>query len=52
MGIIVTNSNAIDFKQDIKTVFGHLSKWFTINLLSLHFDKTHYIQFMTKISLL
>jgi hypothetical protein len=29
-------------------VFEHISVWFKVNLLSLNFDKTHCIQFITK----
>lgn len=46
--IIVTNPNAIDFKNDVSTVFEHKRIWFKLNLLSLNFDKTPYIQFITK----
>jgi hypothetical protein len=37
--IIVTNPNAIDFKNDVSTVFEHISIWFKLNLLSLNFDE-------------
>jgi hypothetical protein len=46
--IIGTNPSPVDFKNDIITVFEHTNKWFKANLLSLNFDKTHYIQFITK----
>jgi hypothetical protein len=37
----------MDFKNDMYPVFEHMSK---VNLLSLNFDETHYIQFITKSS--
>jgi hypothetical protein len=46
--IIVTNSNPTDFISDIMTVFEYLNKWFRANSLSLNVDKTHFIQFTTK----
>jgi hypothetical protein len=46
--VIITNSNPTDFQKDIKDVFEHLNKWFTLNLLSLNFNKTNFIHFKTK----
>jgi hypothetical protein len=44
--------NAINFCtwvfKVINNVFGNINGWFKINLLSLSFDKTHYVQFLTK----
>jgi hypothetical protein len=32
----------------LQRVFGKINDWFKINLLSLNFDKTYYVQFLTK----
>jgi hypothetical protein len=46
--IIVTNPNPTDFIKDINTTFKNINEWFKANLLSLNFDKTNFIQFITK----
>jgi hypothetical protein len=46
--VIITNSNPTYFQNDIKDVFEHLNTWFTLNLLSLNFDKTNFIHSKTK----
>ncbi|PNF17558.1 hypothetical protein B7P43_G15556, partial [Cryptotermes secundus] len=46
--IIFKNSKFENFKNDINIVFEALNRWFEANLLSLNFDKTHYISFTTK----
>jgi hypothetical protein len=46
--IIITNSSPIDYKNNITEVFESISDWFEANLLTLNFDKTHYVQFLTK----
>jgi hypothetical protein len=45
---IFTNSNPTKFQKDIKALFEHLNTWFTLNLLSLNYDKTNFIHFKTK----
>jgi hypothetical protein len=45
--ITVSNSNPINFKKDLITLFEQINIWFTVNL-SLNFNKTHYMQFTTK----
>jgi hypothetical protein len=49
--IIFTHSNYVDFKNEINIVIEKISKWFKINSLILNFNKTHYMQFMTKLKL-
>ena len=46
--IIVSNPNPTDIKNDISAVIEHTNPLFKASLLSLNFDKTHYIQFITK----
>jgi hypothetical protein len=48
LSIIYTNSNLLYFKNGINTLFFSLNNWFEINLLSLNYNKTHCMQFMTK----
>jgi hypothetical protein len=47
--IIITHPNPTDFKEEINTVLENVIKWFQINLLSLNSNKTHYMQFMSKL---
>jgi hypothetical protein len=46
--IIVTNSSPTDYKNNIINLFELINDWFKANLLTLNFDKTYYIKFMTK----
>lgn len=48
--VIVTNSKVTDLKTDIFTVFEQVSEWFNVSLLLLNFDKTCFIQIITKSS--
>jgi hypothetical protein len=46
--ILISKPSPTEFINDINKVFGNINDWFKINLLSLNFDKTYYIQFLTK----
>jgi hypothetical protein len=46
--IIITNSDISEFKKNINNVFIKINSWLKSNLLSLNFDKTHYLHFITK----
>jgi len=46
--IIVTNHSPTEFTNDISKVFRNINDWFRINRPSLNFDKTFYMQFLTK----
>jgi hypothetical protein len=46
--IIITNSSPIDYKNNIIEVFENINDCFKANLLTLNFDKTYYLQFLTK----
>jgi hypothetical protein len=48
MSIIVTNHLATEFTNYINTVLGNINDRFRINLLPLNFQKTYYLQFVTK----
>jgi len=38
----------MNFERNFNIVFKTMKKWFNSNLLSLNFDKTYYMQFITK----
>jgi hypothetical protein len=46
--LISTGSNHVKFSTKVNTVFADINEWFRSNLMSLHFDKTHFLQFRTK----
>ena len=46
--IIITNDNKDDFKTTLHLTMTEISSWFRSNLLSLNYDKTHFLQFLTK----
>jgi len=48
MSIIVTNNNKVDFKNTLQLAMIELSNWFRSNLLTLNYDKTYFLQFVTK----
>jgi len=45
---IISNPNSSQFEKDINTVIHTLHKWFHNNLLFLNFEKTQFLQFLTK----
>ena len=46
--LIITNPDSLQFEKDIKTVIQILHKWYYNNLLVLNFEKTQFLQFLTK----
>jgi hypothetical protein len=46
--IIISNTDSQEFLNNITTVMNDTIKWFQRNLLSMNYDKTHFLQFMTK----
>jgi hypothetical protein len=44
---IITNPDETEFKSNIDT-FTEINKWFHSNLLMLNYDKTYFLQFLTK----
>ena len=46
--LIITNPNTTNFIKDVSGVFTSINNWFQVNLLSLNFEKTSLIQFLTK----
>jgi hypothetical protein len=46
--VLVTGSSSMESNKIIDETFHKLNKWFNTNLLSLNFDKTHFIHSKTK----
>ena len=46
--VIISNTDSQEFLNNITTVMNDTIKWFQRNLLSMNYDKTHFLQFMTK----
>jgi hypothetical protein len=48
--LIITSSNPTNFVQDISVAFTNINNLFNVNLLPMNFEKTNFIQFLTKSS--
>jgi hypothetical protein len=46
--IIITDTNKDDFTLHANNLFNDINSWFTNNLLTLNFCKTHYLQFRSQ----
>ena len=46
--IVISNTNPEDFNNTINTVMTEIMDWFQSNLLTLNFNKTTFLQFLTK----
>ena len=46
--IIISEPSLTNFERKLNIVFQIMKEWFNSNLLPLNFDKTHYMQFITK----
>jgi len=46
--IIITNDNKVDFINTVCLTMTEISNWFRSNLLTLNYDKTDFLQFLTK----
>jgi hypothetical protein len=46
--IIISNTNPEEFKHITNSVMTELINWFQSNLLTLNFNKTHFLLFLTK----
>jgi len=47
--IIIANPNHTNFKNIVIKIFQDINSWFSTSLLSLNINKTHFMQFVTKI---
>jgi hypothetical protein len=48
--ILFVHPNPVDLNTNIRKFYEISNRWFNVNLLSLNFEKTQYIQFITKIT--
>jgi hypothetical protein len=46
--IIISNSNIVEFQNNFKLVMEQTIIWLESNFLSLNFNKTHFLQFLSK----
>jgi len=46
--IIITNTDAQEFKQNIDVAIQETNNWFFSNLLTVNYNKTHFLQFLVK----
>ena len=47
-GLLITGFNKLDFNINSNQSLHSIISWFISNLLTLNFDKTHYVEFRTK----
>jgi len=47
--LIVSNLDSIKFRDDANKILQHIQEWFNANLISLNWEKTHFMHFTTKI---
>jgi len=45
---IITNDNKVEFSTTLHLTMVEISSWFRSNLLTLNYDKIHFLQFLTK----
>jgi hypothetical protein len=46
--LIITDTNTQKFNTTINQLFYNVSNWFNSNLLTLNYNKTHYVEYRTK----
>jgi hypothetical protein len=46
--VIVSNPDPIKFRGDANKILQHIQEWFNANLISLNWEKTHFMHFTTK----
>ena len=46
--IVISNANPEEFKTSINTVMTEITNWVQSNLLTLNFNETNFLQFLTK----
>jgi len=46
--IIITDTNKLDFNINVNQTFQDINTWFNVNLLTLNFNKTQYLELRTK----
>ena len=45
--LVINSYNNIQYRNDVDISFAYLNDWFNSNLLTLNFNKTKHVQFMT-----
>jgi hypothetical protein len=45
--IIITDTNKLNFETNLNQTFKNLNSWFNVNLLTLNFNETQYLEFST-----
>jgi transposase-like protein len=46
--VIITNTDAQEFKHNIDVVLQEITNWFLSNVLTLNYNKTQFLQFFAK----
>jgi hypothetical protein len=46
--LVISSYNNTQYRNDVKISFPGLNDWFSSNLLTLNFNKTNHVQFVTK----
>ena len=46
--IIISNTNVHEYKRNLKLAIHETNNWFANNLLTVNYNKTHFLQFFTK----
>jgi hypothetical protein len=46
--LLITDSKKLEFNTNINQSFRNIISWFNSNLLTLNFNKTHYVEFRMK----
>ena len=46
--LIISNRDPINFREDVHKILQHIHEWFNANLISLNWEKTHFVHFTTK----
>jgi hypothetical protein len=46
--LIISNPDPIKFRDDVNKILQHIQEWFNANLMSLNWEKTHFMHFTTK----
>jgi hypothetical protein len=46
--LIISNPDLINFRDDVNKILQHIHEWFNANLISLNWEKTHFMHFASK----
>jgi hypothetical protein len=46
--LIISNLDPVHFRNDANKILQHIQKWFNTNLISLNWEKTHFMRFSLK----